>query len=136
MKSRGSRLLALPLVLVCVLAYLASASHFFLVQHSTCLEHGDMVHEGEVEQGSASAKVRASFEDERFTRAEARVSVHGTDEHCVHVFLRRVAPPSAGVMLSPEAATPSGPLLEADGVAVEPQVAWLHLAPKSSPPRV
>ncbi|WP_331114569.1 hypothetical protein [Archangium sp.] len=136
MTSRGPRLLALPLVLVCVLAYLGSVAHFFLVQHRTCLEHGDLVHEGEVEQGTALMKPRASFEDERIVRAEARVSVHGSDAHCAHVFLRRVAPPPVGGMLSSEVAVPSGPLLEDDGVVLEPPVAWLHLAPKSSPPRV
>ncbi len=130
------RLLALPLVLMCVLAYLGSAAHFFLVQHAPCIEHGDMVHEGGAEQGEASVQVRESFEDERLTRADAPVSVHGADAHCAHVFLRRVVQPPVGMMLSPEAPVLSEQVLEADSVAVEPQVAWLHLAPKSSPPRV
>jgi hypothetical protein len=130
-----SRLLALPLVLLCALAYLGSAAHFFLVQHSTCLEHGELLHEGEVEQGDASV-VPASFADERLTRADAMASVpHGVEAHCSHVFLRRVAPPPVGVMLSLEAPVSSGPLLQAHGVAWEPPVAWLHVAPKSSPPR-
>jgi hypothetical protein len=135
--SRRSRLLALPLVLVCALAYLGSAAHFVLVQHRTCLEHGEMVHEGEVEQGEeASGQARRSFTDKRITRAEAQAPVHGSEAHCAHVFLRRAAPSPAGVMLSLEAPVQSGPVLEVDSVAVEPQVAWLHLAPKSSPPRV
>lgn len=49
--SRRPRLLALPWVLLCVLAYLGSAAHFALVRHSTCLEHGELVHEEELEQG-------------------------------------------------------------------------------------
>jgi hypothetical protein len=134
--SRRSRLLALPLVLVCALAYLGSAAHFVLVQHRTCLEHGEMVHEGEVEQGEASGQVRVSFADKRITRAEAPAAVHGSDAHCAHAFLRRAAPAPAGVMLSLEVPVLSGPVLEAVSVAVEPQVDWLHLAPKSSPPRV
>jgi hypothetical protein len=134
--SRRSRLLALPLVLVCALAYMGSAAHFVLVQHRTCLEHGEMVHEGEVEQGEAPGQVRASFADKRLTSGEAQASVHGSDAHCAHVFLRRAAPSPAGVMLSLEAPIQSGPVLQADSVAVEPPVAWLHLAPKSSPPRV
>jgi hypothetical protein len=133
---RRPRLLALPLVLLCVLAYLGSAAHFVLVQHAACVEHGDMVHEASAGQGEAQLKVRESFEDERITRTDAQVSVHGADAHCAHVFLRRVVQPSAGAMLSPEAPVLSEQVLEAHSVAVEPQVAWLHLAPKSSPPRV
>lgn len=134
---RRPRLLALPLVLLCALAYLGSAAHFFLVQHTPCIEHGDMLHEGGAEQGEAQVQVRESFEDERITRSDAaQVSVHGADAHCAHVFLRRAVQPPAGVMLPPEAPVLSGQVLEAYSVAVEPQVAWLHLAPKSSPPRV
>ncbi|MFY0568841.1 hypothetical protein ACN28E_34155 [Archangium lansingense] len=133
---RRPRLLALPLVVLCALAYLGSAAHFFLVQHNTCIEHGDLLHEAGVEQGEASVQVSESFEDERVTRADAQVSAHGADAHCAHVFLRRVVQPPAGVMLLPEVPVLSGQVLEADSVAVEPQVACLHLAPKSSPPRV
>ncbi|QRN93979.1 hypothetical protein JRI60_33140 [Archangium violaceum] len=134
--SRRSRLLALPLVLLCVLAYLGSVAHFVLVQHATCLEHGELLHEVGVEQGEAQVQAKVSFEDERITRAEAKASVHGADAHCAHVFLRRVAPPPAGVMLSPEAPVLSGPVLVVDSESVEPPVEWLHLAPKSSPPVV
>ncbi|WP_257458519.1 hypothetical protein [Archangium lipolyticum] len=135
--SRRSRLLALPLVLLCVLAYLGSVAHFVLVQHATCLEHGELLHEGGVEQGDAPVQVvRVSFEDERITGSDAQASVHGADAHCAHVFLRRVAPPPAGVMLSPEEPVLSGPVFVADSEAVEPPVEWLHLAPKSSPPVV
>jgi hypothetical protein len=134
--SRRPRLLALPLVVLCMLAYLGSAAHFFLVRHDTCLEHGDLLHEAGVEQGKAPVQVRQSFEDERFTRPDAQVSAHGADAHCAHVFLRRVVQPPAGMMLSLEAPVLPGGVLEADSVAVEPPVACLHLAPKSSPPRV
>ena len=133
---RRPRLLALPLVVLCALAYLGSAAHFFLVQHNTCVEHGDLLHGAEAEQGEAQVQVRESFEDERITRSDAQASVHGADAHCAHVFLRRAVQPPAGVMLPPEAPVLSGQVLEAYSVAVEPQVAWLHLAPKSSPPRV
>ena len=133
---RRPRLLALPLVLLCALAYLGSAAHFFLVQHNTCIEHGELLHEAGVAQGKAPVQVRESFEEERFTRTDAQVSVHGADAHCAHVFLRRVVQPPAGAMLPPEAPVLSGQVLEVDSVAVEPQVACLHLAPKSSPPRV
>jgi hypothetical protein len=135
-KYRGSRLLALPLVLVCVLAYLGSAAHFVLVQHRTCLEHGEVVHGDEVEQGHGSETVRASFSDERLTRTDAVASVHGADVHCAHTVLRRVASPPVGVMLSEEVPAPEGPVLLADSGHVEPPVEWLHLAPKSSPPRI
>ena len=132
---RRPRLLALPLVLLCALAYLGSVAHFFLVQHTPCVEHGDLLHGAEAEQGEAQVKVRESFEDERITRSDAQASVHGADAHCAHVFLRRAVQPPAGVMLPPEAPVLSGQVLEAYSVAVEPQVAWLHLGPKSSPPR-
>jgi hypothetical protein len=133
-QSRRSRLLALPLVVLCVLAYLGSAAHFVLVQHATCLEHGELVHGAQVEQGDVPVQPRESFADERVTRSEAQASVHGADAHCAHVFLRRMEPPPAGVMLSLEAPVLSVLVLEADSETVEPQVECLHLAPKSSPP--
>lgn len=133
--SRRPRLLALPLVLLCVLAYLGSAAHFALVQHTTCLEHGELVHEEGIEQGDALAQPRPSFADARIACTDARVSVHSADAHCVHAFLRRAVPPPVGGMLSSEAPVLEGRVLKTDSVAVEPPVAWLHLAPKSSPPR-
>jgi hypothetical protein len=133
--SQRSRLLALPLVMLCVLAYLGSAAHFLLVQHSTCLEHGDMLHGASAERGDAPMQVRPSFADKRVTRTDAVVSGHDADAHCTYVFLRRVVSPSAGVMLSPEAPALPGRVLGMAHGVVEPPVAWLHLAPKSSPPR-
>lgn len=135
-QSRRPRLLALPLVMLCVLTYLGSAAHFALVQHRTCLEHGEWVHEEGLEQGEdAPARVQPSFVDERIARTDAKAFVHGADAHCVHAFLRRGMTPPAGVRLPSEALVPEGRVLETDSVSVEPQVAWLHLAPKSSPPR-
>ena len=122
--------------MLCVLAYLGSVAHFLLVQHSTCLEHGDMLHGASAEQGDAPTQVRPSFTDKRVTRTDAEVSGHDADAHCAYVFLRRVVSPSAGVMLSPQAPVLPGRVLRMAHVAVEPPVAWLHLAPKSSPPRV
>lgn len=133
---RGSRLLPLPLVLVCALAYLGSAAHFVLVQHRTCLEHGEMVHGDEVAQGHGLERVRASFSDERLTRTDAVPSVHGAEAHCAHTVVRRVASPPVGVMLSEEVPAPEGPVLLVDSGHVEQPVEWLHLAPKSSPPSI
>ncbi len=133
---RGSRLLALPLVLVCTLAYLGSAAHFALVQHRTCLEHGEMVHGDVVERGHGPKRVLASFTDERLTRTDAVAVVHGADVHCTHTALRRVAPPSVEVTLSEEVPAPTELVRVAGRGDVEPQVEWLHLAPKSSPPSI
>ena len=133
---RRSRLLALPLVVLSALAYLGSMAHFALVQHSTCLEHGEVVH-GEVEEGHASEGLRASFEDERLARTDAApVAVHGVEAHCAHTFFRRVAPPPVGATLAEVPQSPSGPVLLTADAQVEPPVGWLFLAPKSSPPRV
>jgi hypothetical protein len=127
--------LALPLVVLCALAYLGSAAHFVLVQHSTCLEHGEVVH-GEGEEGHASEGMRASFEDERLARTDATpASVHGVEAHCAHAFFRRVAPPPVGMTLAEVQPRPSGPALLTADAPVEPPVGWLFLAPKSSPPR-
>jgi hypothetical protein len=127
--------LALPLVVLSALAYLGSAAHFALVQHSTCLEHGEVVH-GEGEQGHASEELRASFEDERLARTDAApVSVHGVEAHCAHLFFRRVVSPPVGATLAEVQPCPSGPVLLTADAPVEPPVGWLFLAPKSSPPR-
>jgi hypothetical protein len=122
-------------VVLSALAYLGSAAHFALVQHSTCLEHGEVVH-GEGEEGHASEGVRASFEDERLARTDAMpASMHGVEAHCAHTFVRRVAPPPVGTALAEVQQRSSGPALLRADVQVEPPVGWLFLAPKSSPPR-
>ncbi|HZI15496.1 MAG TPA: hypothetical protein VE153_34310 [Myxococcus sp.] len=129
------RLLALPLVLVCVLAYLGSVMHFAVVQHATCLEHGEVVH---VEAGDAhgTEHVEAASDDARVTaRSEAAAESHGADAHCAHSLLRREAsPPASGGSTVTVAPTRSAPALAVFRFHAEP-VARLHLAPKASPPR-
>ncbi len=127
------RLLALPLAVLCVLAYAGDMAHFTLVQHATCLEHGEVIHVGEgparaVEHSSAGAGVR-------LTRASvAAVAPHDAELHCAHTFLRREGPPPpAKVLLAVEAPATLGPAPKAGQVHPEP-VARLRLAPKSSPP--
>ncbi|MCY1014897.1 hypothetical protein [Pyxidicoccus sp. MSG2] len=130
-----SRLLALPLVLVCALAYVGNVMHFALVQHATCLEHGEMVH---VEEGSAhaSGQVEDSFDDARVaSRPDVVGGTHDVDAHCVHVFFRREAlPPAEATAVLPVVSIRSAPALAVFRFHAEP-VARLHLAPKGSPPR-
>jgi len=129
-----SRRLALPVALVCALAYVGSVMHFVLVQHATCLEHGEMVH---VEDASAHGlgEVEASFDDARVASRREAVEAHGMDAHCVHAFFRREAPPPVeGITLVSVAPTRSAPALAVFRFHAEP-VARLHLAPKASPPR-
>lgn len=135
--SRRPRPLALPWVVLCLLAYLGSAAHFVLVQHRTCLEHGELVHEDGVGQAETLAKARVSFEDERFTASdESPASAHGVDAHCAHAFLRRAMPPPSEVVPTLQVPALEGPRVVAERESVEPPVAWLRLAPKASPPRV
>jgi hypothetical protein len=133
---RRPRPLALPLALLCLLAYLGSAAHFVLVQHRTCLEHGDLLHAEAVESGATLAPAAPAFDDERFTRGVAMGTEHGSDAHCTHVFLRRVLAPSSVNPLVARVSAPEGVVLAPPSGCVEPPVAWLHLAPKASPPRV
>ncbi len=130
------RLLALPLVLLCALAYRGSASHFVLVKHRACLVHGELVHEDGVGVEGASEEVPDSFADARLTRTDALESEHFADVHCAHILLRRVLPPPAVPMPSLPAPLPPEPVLGEARECEEPPVAWLHLAPKLSPPRV
>ena len=130
-----SRLLALPLVAFCAVVYLGSATHFALVQHSTCLEHGEVLH---LEEGGGSAQAQrpeASFTDERFTSASRGAQIsHGAEAHCSHASLRReTLMPAAGYLAAPglESESSRGPAHEQ--LLPEP-VARLRLAPKSSPP--
>ncbi|AGC44714.1 hypothetical protein MYSTI_03402 [Myxococcus stipitatus DSM 14675] len=128
-----SRLLALPLVAVCAVAYMGSVLHFAMVQHVTCLEHGEVVHVGE--EGSHEAPlVEASFDDVRVTtRAEAPAG-HGAEAHCLHSLIRREAPPSVeGAPALMRVPTRSAPAMSVFRFHAEP-VARLHLAPKASPP--
>jgi hypothetical protein len=123
-------------VVLCALAYLGSAAHFALVQHETCAEHGETIHAGEV-HAQGPAEVESSFADSRIARTSQAAPVsHGAEAHCAHAFFRREAPPPPeGVVLSAQVSPTSGVVLVADAVVPEP-VERLHLAPKSSPPRV
>ncbi len=129
-----SRLWVLPLVLVCALAYVGSVMHFALVQHATCLEHGELVH---VDGAGAHAEegVEDSFDDVRVASRRDAVEAHELDAHCVHAFFRREAPPpQQGSTVLSVVPTRSAPALAVFRFHAEP-VARLHLAPKASPPR-
>ncbi|MCP3101352.1 hypothetical protein LZ198_20980 [Myxococcus sp. K15C18031901] len=131
-----SRLLALPLVLVCAMAYIGSVLHFALVQHVTCLEHGEVVH---VEGNDAHASVSVAeehFDDVRVaSRRQDAPAGHGAEAHCAHALIRREAPPPAtGTPGITGVSTRSEPALAVFRFHAEP-VARLHLAPKASPPR-
>jgi hypothetical protein len=133
--SRRSRLLALPFVALCTVVYLGSAAHFTLVQHATCLEHGEAIHLGEEGVASQPQRLASSFTDERVTRSSqgARIG-HGAEAHCAHTFLRRESLlPAACSLSSPEDMTESVQALGLKQLPSE-QVARLRLAPKSSPP--
>ena len=132
---RWPRLLALPVVLLCALAYLGGMAHFVLVQHRTCLEHGDLLHADTAAPGALLAQA-LSFEDERFTGAEAVEAGHGSDAHCAQALTRRELPAAVDVLSVRRVPPPEGPGLAPVREAVAPPVAWLHLAPKASPPRV
>jgi len=126
--------MALPLVLLCVLAYMGSVLHFALVQHATCLEHGEVVHVG-ADGEHGSAHVETSFDDVRLASKTTEADSHGADAHCVHAFFRREAPPPQQDAPSLQVAPArSAPALAVFRFHAEP-VARLHLAPKASPPR-
>jgi hypothetical protein len=129
-----SRLLALPLVLVCALAYVGSVMHFALVQHATCLEHGEMVHVEDAD-GHLAEGLEDSFDDARVASRRDAVEAHGMEAHCAHAFFRREAPPPPeGAVIVSVVSTRSAPALAVFRFHAEP-VARLHLAPKASPPR-
>ena len=135
--SRRPRPLALPWVLLCLVAYLGSAAHFVLVQHRTCLEHGEWVHEEGAAPGKTLAKARVSPEaPEISSSSEPPVAAHGVDDHCAHAFLRRAVPPATQVTSTLLVPAPEAPRVVAVRDFVRPPVAWLRLAPKASPPRV
>lgn len=129
------RLLALPLVVLCAMAYLGSAAHFALVQHATCLEHGEVIHLDSEEGVAQPQRAQASFTDERLTGTgqEAQLG-HGAEAHCTHTVLRREGLTQARWYLSTlEALAEPGQSLAWQQPLPEP-VARLRLAPKASPP--
>ncbi|MBE4751957.1 hypothetical protein G4177_27700 [Corallococcus sp. ZKHCc1 1396] len=130
-----SRLLAWQWVLVCVLAYVGSVLHFALVQHTTCLEHGDVMHVSDGSAGAEGAASQASFDDARVAQAPQDQAVpHGTEAHCQHASLRREAPPPAeAAPMLVAVSTRSSPALAVFRFHAAP-VALLRLAPKLSPP--
>ena len=130
-----SRLLALPLVLVCAMAYMGSVLHFVLVQHVTCLEHGEVVHLEDGAPHASVASVEEHFDDVRVASRQDAPAGHGADAHCAHALIRREAPPPAtGTPGISGVSTRSEPALAVFRFHAEP-VARLHLAPKASPPR-
>jgi hypothetical protein len=134
---RRSRLVALPLVVLCALAYLGSAAHFAFVRHSVCAEHGEAIHLEEVRASASPAEEEESFTDSRLARtSHLALGSHGADVHCAHAFCRREAPPpSAGTVIAASVSTGSVSERFADVVPPEP-VERLRLAPKASPPSV
>jgi hypothetical protein len=136
-KLHRPRLLALPFVALCVLAYAGSVAHFTLVQHARCLEHGEVIHVGESQAHAQAPTVEDSAAQKgmRLTRAgAAAVASHDAEAHCAHTFFRREGlPPPVQLLLSVEALAVAGPAPMVEQVHPEP-VARLLLAPKSSPP--
>ncbi|WP_224361811.1 hypothetical protein [Hyalangium versicolor] len=132
-----TRLLALPFVALCAVVYLGSAVHFALVQHSTCLEHGEVIHVDELRAIAQPAEVEVAFTDERVARSSQGVTLsHGAEAHCTHAFLRREGlAPSASILLAPEKVAEVRTTPSLEQLVPEP-VARLRLAPKSSPPLV
>jgi hypothetical protein len=129
------RLLALPFVVLCAVVYLGSAVHFALVQHSTCMEHGDVIHLDEHGAPAQPQRLEASFTDERAARVSTGGGIaHGAEAHCAHVSLRRegLLPPAWSLSM-PGAVAESGLMPGLEQLPAEP-VARLRLAPKSSPP--
>jgi hypothetical protein len=127
-----------PLVLLCAVVYLGSAAHFALVQHATCLEHGEIIHVDGLRDRSEpqESDVEAASTDERlFLSNEDSVASGDDEDRCTQALIRRDGPAVSGWCLYtlrfvPE--TRSSFALEQ--VLPEP-VARLLLAPKSSPPR-
>lgn len=130
------RLLALPWVLVCVLVYVGSVLHFALVQHTTCLEHGDVMHVGDASDHGSPSGEEVSFDDARVARAPQDTAVpHSAEAHCQHAFFRREAlPPAESAPMMEAVSTRSSPALAVFRFHAAP-VALLRLAPKLSPPR-
>lgn len=127
--------MALPFVVLCAVAYLGSAAHHALVQHATCLEHGEVIHVSEGDGHTQSRVVRDSFTDVRITQAgSAAEAPHDAEAHCAHTFFRREGlPPPAESLLTVEGPVSSDRVSVLEQASLEP-VARLRLAPKSSPP--
>ncbi|RKG94737.1 hypothetical protein D7X32_41255 [Corallococcus carmarthensis] len=127
--------MALPWVLVCVLVYVGSVLHFALVQHTTCLEHGDVMHVSDASH-DGPLEEELSFDDARVAKAPvSKAAPHGAEAHCHHAFFRREAPPPAeSATIMAAVSTRSSPALAVFRFHAAP-VALLRLAPKLSPPR-
>ncbi|MBJ6764221.1 hypothetical protein JGU66_25885 [Myxococcaceae bacterium JPH2] len=127
----------LALVLVCAMAYAGSVLHFALVQHVTCLEHGEVIHLDEVARDGRQKALEAAFDDVRLAQSKRAMGVgHGAEAHCHHAFFRREAPaPAPGILQSQVLSSRASPALAVFRFHAEP-VERLRLAPKSSPPRV
>lgn len=132
---RRPRLLALPFVVLCAVVYLGSAVHFALVQHSTCMEHGEVIHLEEQESPAQPKQPEASFTDERVARASTGDQIaHGAEARCTHVSLRRESLiPETWYLLTPGVIAEPALRPGLEQFPAEP-VARLRLAPKSSPP--
>jgi hypothetical protein len=123
------------MVVFSAVVYLGSAAHFALVQHATCLEHGESIHAGDGKVSTPPQQLEVAFTDVRVTRASPEATAaHGAEAHCTHTFFRREGLVSPAVsLLAPDAEPEFGPVRGREQLHPEP-VARLRLAPKSSPP--
>ncbi len=117
------------LALLCVGLQFSSLAHWTLVTHSTCAEHGELVHEGEA--GHAAAPVQG-FDAPSFRSSEASAEDHGHD-HCTALSERRdqaVLAAQAHSIQAPASYT----AITCEGRSAYVRTDLLLSAPKQSPP--
>jgi hypothetical protein len=128
-KSAACFVLALALVLVA--GQVADSSHYLLVKHSTCPEHGEIVHGAEAAHG-AVAGVEGQTPATPADSDSNDVEGHG---HCASSTLRREQAKLGEPDLAAQVAiAPAGTALAEARAPLPPRTALFLLAPKNSPP--
>lgn len=131
--SAALRWLAACLALLLVASSLSQIGHFFLVSHTICAEHGELL---ELSGSAAATHVaHATNDGERRASPFASSAEASGHDHCelLASHQRQLALPAASLVAMVPAA--SSCALELSPVALRhPSLPTLSLAPKTSPP--
>jgi hypothetical protein len=134
-RSRGyrsvARWLTIPLVLLCIGAQVGSATHFVLVRHRICPEHGELVDAARAHGTAAALDVTTRISAEAPSESWGP---HGHD-HCLFALDRRERECQAATAERAALPVQAAAVAPPGAVAVPPAGTALYfIAPKSSPP--
>ena len=125
------RRICVPAGLLALFLQGSSGGHMLLVEHTRCVEHAALVHDGEAHHHVAAEHTRV---DSAAVHGTPDLGSDETHEHCALSIDRRDALVSvAALLVSTQSVDASRDLAFTDAF-VAPRTARFRIAPKNSPP--